>query len=366
MTIVYVVLVLYLRNGWSRIAPFKADRVPPSTKVAVIIAARNEQENIGRTLDAIVAQDYPTDLLEIIVVDDHSTDQTGPIVQNYANQGVQLITLNQGDKLNSYKKFAIDQAIRASTADVILTTDADCRMGTCWIRTIIRFMEQNDSWMVSSPVCYDQEKSYFERLQTLEFLYLIGLGAAGIGNGNPTTCNGANFAYRKSLFFEMDGFKGIDDLASGDDELLLHKVAEVYAPKIGFCKSREAVVYTDAKENLRSFMNQRKRWASKSTKYKDKKVVILGVCVWLFNLSFVLGMLSLFWGGVASALLVLISLSLKATVELIFLLPIVSFMGRRELLWNLPVLSLIHPLYLVYIGMSGNIGKYNWKGREVK
>lgn len=366
MTIVYVVLVLYLRNGWGRIAAFKTDRAQPSTKVAVIIAARNEQSNIGRTLDAIVAQDYPKELLEIIVVDDHSTDQTGPIVQSYANQGVQLITLNQGDKLNSYKKFAIDQAIHASTAEVILTTDADCRMGAHWIRTIIRYMEQSDYWMISSPVCYDQEKSYFERLQTLEFLYLIGLGAAGIGNGNPTTCNGANLAYRKSLFFEMDGFKGIDDLASGDDELLLHKVAEVYASRIGFCKAREAVVYTDAKENVRSFMSQRKRWASKSTKYKDKKVVVLGVCVWLFNLSFVLGVLSLFWGGVSSALLVLISLLLKATVELIFLLPIVSFMSRRALLWNLPVLSLIHPLYLAYIGLSGNVGKYKWKGREVR
>lgn len=366
MTIVYVVLVLYLRNGWGRLESYNVDRIEPSTRVSVIIAARNEQMNIGRTLNAILAQNYPKPLLEIIVVDDHSTDQTGSIVQSYAEQGVRLITLNEGNKLNSYKKFAIDRAIRASTGEVIVTTDADCRMGPEWVRTIIRFMEQSGMWMVSSPVCYDQEKTHFERLQTLEFLYLIGIGAAGIGNGNPTTCNGANFAYKKSLFFEMDGFKGIDDLASGDDELLLHKVAEQHTSKIGFCKSRNAIVYTDAKTSLQSFISQRKRWASKSTKYKDKKVVVLGVCVWLFNLALLLGVLSLLWGGIASALLVLISLLLKVTVELIFLLPIVSFVGRRELLGNLPMLSIIHAVYLVYIGVSGNVGKYDWKGRQVR
>lgn len=366
MTVIYVVLVLYLRNGWARLTLFKVDDIAPETRVSVIIAARNEAANIVHTLNALLAQRYPSSLLEIIVVDDHSTDGTGALVERYAEQGVRLITLNEGNKLNSYKKFAIDRAIRAASGEVILTTDADCRMGPDWIRSIMRYMEQTDKWMISAPVCYDQEKSYFEHLQTLEFLYLIGVGASGIGNGNPTTCNGANFAYKKSLFFEMDGFKGIDELASGDDELLLHKVAEVYPDKIGFCKSKQAVVYTDAKENLRAFLSQRKRWASKSTKYKDKKVVVLGVCVWLFNLALLASVVSLAWSGPDAAMLVCVSLSLKIVVELLFLSPIVGFLGRAKLLWNLPVLSLIHSVYLVYIGISGNIGKYDWKGRQVR
>ncbi|VTQ05343.1 glycosyltransferase family 2 protein [Sphingobacterium daejeonense] len=338
----------------------------PISKVTVIIAARNEEHNIGKTLDNIVAQQYPKELLEIIVVDDHSTDRTGEIVESYADKGVKLITLDEGNKLNSYKKFAINRAINESSGEIIVTTDADCRMGSQWLLSIIQYMELHNKLMVSSPVCYDEEKSYFEKLQTLEFLYLIGLGAAGIGNGNPTTCNGANLAYRKSLFFEMGGFNGIDELASGDDELLLHKVAEKYADRIGFCKSREAVVYTDAKENLKSFLSQRKRWASKSTKYKDKKVVVLGVCIWLFNLSLLLSLIFLLFGIFEASELVIISLLMKIGVELAFLYPIVSFVGRRELLWNLPFLSVIHSLYLVYIGIIGNIGKYDWKGRTVK
>ena len=366
MTIVYVVLVLYMRNGWMKLPNFHPGKFIPHSKVTVIIAARNEEENIAKILDCIRSQEFPKEQLEVIVVDDHSTDRTGEIVLSYADQGVKLITLNEGNKLNSYKKFAINKAINVAKGEVIITTDADCRMGPKWILSIIQYMETENKLMVSSPVCYDEEKSYFERLQTLEFLYLIGLGAAGIGNGNPTTCNGANLAYKKSLFFDMGGFNGIDELASGDDELLLHKVAEKNADRIGFCKSIDAVVYTDAKENLKSFLSQRKRWASKSTKYKDKKVVILGVSIWLFNLSFLLSLLFLIFGIYDASELVLISLSMKFLVELAFLYPILNFLNRKELLWKLPLLTVIHSLYFVYIGIVGNIGKYDWKGRTVK
>jgi len=355
-----------MRNGWMKLPYFHSKSIAPSSKVTIIIAARNEEMNIGKTLDCIVGQDFPKELLEVIVVDDHSTDKTGQIVSSYSDRGVKLITLNEGNKLNSYKKFAINKAVNASTGDVIITTDADCRMGPKWVLSVIQYMEGQNKLMVSSPVCYDHEKSYFEKLQTLEFLYLIGLGAAGIGNGNPTTCNGANLAYRKSLFFEMGGFNGIDELASGDDELLLHKVAERHAESIGFCKSRDAIVYTDAKENLKSFLSQRKRWASKSTKYKDKKVVVLGVCIWLFNLSFLLSLIFLLLGIFDASELVITSLIMKILVELIFLYPILSFVNRKELLWSLPLLSVVHSLYLVYIGIVGNIGKYDWKGRTVK
>src|SRR5690606_36750253 len=98
-------------------------------------------------------------------------------------------------------------------------------MGGRWLRTVVGLFEQTSADMDSSRVAYNEEKSYFERLQILEFLYLIGLGAAGTGNKNPTTCNGANLAYRRNLFYEMGGCNGIDNLGSGDDELILHMVA---------------------------------------------------------------------------------------------------------------------------------------------
>src|SRR5476651_15522 len=125
----------------------------------------------------------------------------------------------------------------------MVATDADCRMGIKWLSTVAGYYEKEQPVMISSPVGYFEEKSLFERMQTLEFCYLIGVGAAFIGNGRASTCNGANLAYRKDIFYEVGGFKGIDDLASGDDELLLQKVAARFPGKIGFLKHYDAVVF---------------------------------------------------------------------------------------------------------------------------
>ena len=219
--------------------------------------------------------------------------------------------------------------------------------------------------MISSPVAFFEEKNSFEEMQSLEFLFLIGLGAAGIGNNMPSTCNGANLAYRRDVFHELKGFQGIDDLASGDDELFLHKVASAYPGRIGFCKSADALVYTHAKSSLKEFIQQRKRWASKSTHYKNRGIVLLGISVWLFNLIILLNFLAgfldpVFW------YLSLMSIIIKMLVELIFLIPVCSFAGRKSLLWYQPLLTVIHIFYLIFIGIAGNSGKYNWKGRMVR
>lgn len=353
-----------MRRGWC-IIPFFQSNKSPQTTVSVLIAARNEEENIGRTIEAILSQNFPKDKLELIVVDDHSTDKTAEIIQSFEDRGVQLIQLSVGNQLNSYKKYAITQAIEKATGEIIVTTDADCRMGPNWLQTIVQYFEENGSYMVSSPVIYSEEKTHFEELQTLEFMYLIGLGAAGIGNQSPTTCNGANLAYKRNIFYEMGGFKGIDNVASGDDELFLHKVAEKYASRIGFCKSREAIVYTDAKPDLPSFLSQRKRWASKSTKYKDKKVVALGVSIWFFNLALIVSLVSFFLFLPQLNWFLLTAFGLKIVVEFFFMIPIASFGQRSELLKYIPILSVIHSFYIVYIGLAGNIGKYDWKGRKV-
>lgn len=365
-TAVYAVLVLYMRIGWDNLPTFRqTTKTRPRTSVSILVAARNEAANIGLLLDSLLAQEYPRELIEIIVIDDHSTDETSAVVSSYAAQGVRLIILNEAKPLNSYKKKAISEGINIATGELIVTTDADCRMASQWLPTIVSYYEQKELYMLSSPVVYSNEQNAFEEMQTLEFLFLIGLGASGIGNKRPATCNGANLAYRRDVFHEMGGFAGIDDLASGDDELLLHKIAEKYPERIGFCKSTDAIVYTDAKPTVRSFISQRRRWASKSTKYRNKAIVALGVCIWLFNTCLLIGGLyavfnPIFLYPFVGAMVV------KLLVEIFFLYPVVTFASRRKLLFYLPILTFIHVIYMVYIGIAGNWGKYDWKGRNVK
>lgn len=365
LTLIYGFLVLYFIRGWHNLIYFTPQKSDPQTKVSIIVAARDEEANITKTIDDLVAQQYPKVLTEIIIIDDHSTDRTAEIVLSYADRNVKLIKLNEDRALNSYKKKAIQTAIGTCSGDLIITTDADCRMGADWLATIVNLYEQKNYKMISSPVAYFQEKSFFERLQSLEFLYLIGLGASTIGNKEPSTCNGANLAYEKTTFYEVGGFQGIDDLASGDDELLLHKIAAKYPDQIGFLKNREAIVYTHAKETLGAFIQQRKRWASKSTRYKNKAIIVLGVLIWIFNLTILANFVTgLFVPGFLT--ITFYQLLVKMVLETLFLWDVTGFAKRRSLLILIPVLNVLHVLYMVYIGIAGNSGKYNWKGRMVR
>jgi len=365
LTGLYLFVLVYLIIGWARLKKPKFNGAVSSTKVTVMIAARNEEERIRYTIDDLLAQDYPKHLTEIIMVDDHSTDKTAQIIRSYEDRGIKLLQLNEDKPLNSYKKKAIARAIDLSTGTLMVATDADCRMGPRWLSTIVDYYETNNPVMISSPVAYFEERGLFEYLQTLEFSYLIGIGASFIGNGRASTCNGANFAYRKDVFYEVGGFKGIDDLASGDDELLLQKVAVLYPGRIGFLKSSKAIVYTHAKHTLKEFLQQRRRWASKSTKYKDKKVVALAVCIWLFNLSLLVNGALSFYDTYFFKVFALQFL-MKYIFEVAFLLPITNFFKRVKLVGLLLLLSPMHIVYFVYIGLLGNTRKYVWKDRVVR
>ncbi|HMI04151.1 MAG TPA: glycosyltransferase [Pedobacter sp.] len=365
LTVLYVIVVLAFVRGWYKLSNFKPGLKGGRTAVSIIVAARNEENNISKTLDDLLAQSYNKGLTEIIFIDDHSTDRTAEIIGSYSGHGVKLISLNEDKALNSYKKKAIQTAIGQSNGKLIITTDADCRMGPRWLQTIVSFYEEKQHKMISSPVTFFEEKNFFEKAQSLEFLYLIGLGASTIGNKKPSTCNGANLAYEKEAFYEVGGFKGIDDLASGDDELLLHKIAARFDNNIGFLKNEDAIVFTHAKSTLKEFIQQRKRWASKSTRYKNKSIIVLGICIWAFNLTILInigaGLFNDFYLKLA-----LVQLFTKMLVELIFLKGVTGFAGRTKLLILLPVLNILHIIYIVYIGIAGNSGKYNWKDRMVK
>ena len=386
-------MIIWFIQGWKGLKSFTYRKHNP-LKVSIIIAARDEAENIRKTIEDLLAQDYEKEYLEIIFIDDHSTDNTGAIIASYAAQGISLISLNETNTINSYKKKAIETAIGGAKGELIITTDADCRMGPNWLKTIVSYYQEGGYKMISAPVVYFEEQSRFERAQSLEFLFLIGMGAATIGNKRPSTCNGANLAYERTAFYEVGGFKGIDDLASGDDELLLHKMAEKYSNKIGFLKNHDALVYTQAKPTLGAFIQQRKRWASKSTRYKNKSIIVLGVLVWLFNLSILLNLL----GGLAMLLfstspsaafaaessqqtlnglfhiatgqqllgLVLLQFCIKLLIEFQFLKKVTQFARRPELMQLLPLLNILHIIYIIYIGIAGNSGKYSWKGRVVR
>ena len=212
----YILLILYYWKSWLRIPVYKI--IPPAagqkskSKISVIIPARNEEENITACLDSVCSQSYPKELYEVLVVDDHSTDNTAAIIKNYSGQNVKLISLKDfvSDTLNSYKKKAIEIAIRQSSGELIVTTDADCIVPKNWLQTIAAFYEEQQPEFIAAPVSINCGFRFIEMFQALDFATLQGITGASVYKKMHSMCNGANFAYEKNAFHEVDGFKGID------------------------------------------------------------------------------------------------------------------------------------------------------------
>ena len=357
---------------------FSISDFQPATKISIIIAARNEEQNLKNCLDSIINQSYPKHLFEIIVVDDHSTDTTAAIILSYQLQNVKLIFLKDfvaPAAINSYKKKAIEIAIQQSTGELIVTTDADCFVPQNWLQTIAAFYQEKKTEFIVMPVAIDCSFRFIEMFQAVDFMALQGITGASVYKKMHSMCNGANLAYTKKAFDEVGGFTGIDNIASGDDMLLMHKIYKQYPDKVMFLKSKDAIVHTAPVHSVKEFFNQRIRWASKADKYDDKRIFAVLLLVYIVNVMLLALPVAALFSNIqfstfnfqrSTCGVWLLLLLLKTLVELIFLYPVASFFGKQKLLWLFPVMQPFHILYTVIAGWLGKFGSYSWKERKVK
>lgn len=360
----YSFLLGYYRHGWFSVPRFNqlpAETVP-DIQISVIIPARNEEKNIGRLLDSLRLQTYPDRLYEIIVVDDHSSDKTAAIAEAYPF--VKLVSLTT-DPINSYKKKAIEAGIAAAGGELIVTTDADCVVTPDWLKTLAAFYHEKKAVIIAAPVKISAGKNFLELFQLLDFMVLQGITAASLQLRLHPLCNGANLAYKRTVFYEVNGFAGIDHIASGDDMLLMQKIARCYPNQIFYLLSKNALVTTKAAVSWKAFLHQRIRWASKATHYQDPKTFLVLLLVYSFNLCLLLLGIAGWWnfwlwialGGILIA---------KTFAELLFIYPVAKFFEDTR---QLPLFFLFQPFHIVYTlvaGWLGIWGRYEWKGRKVK
>ena len=358
----YAVLLHRYENIFLEI-PIVSPQLVYDEKISVIIPARNEENNIGRCLDAIQQQDYPQNNKEIIVADDHSSDQTASIV---IAKGAKLVTMNNlPEGTVAFKKMALAAAIQASEGDTIITTDADCIASPSWLRTIVAVKQSNNAVLVAAPVRMRYDSSFLSKFQSLDFAILQGITAASVHTGFHHMGNGANMAYSKSAFNEVGGFSGIDNIASGDDMLLVHKISQRYPGRIAYAFTNEAMVETDPEPDLKSFLRQRIRWASKAAKYEDKRIFRVLLLVYAANLSlFILMCMSVL--STIHLSLCLLMIFYKVMVEWSFVKRILLFFRLEKLMPWFPVFQPFHIAYTVISGLFGQFGSYQWKGRQVK
>ena len=366
VTAIYLIIVLTLI-----IALFLPDKEQTSEKpfVSVVVAARNEENHIGDLLEDLSQQTYPSDSFEVIIVNDGSEDRTSEIIDSFVQKDKRFIHLQaKPDPVSGLtaKKNALNQGIQKSKADIILSTDADCRVKATWIETMVSYFTGNVGMVVGfSQFGKPGEKySIFEQLQAIDFLALMGAAQGAINLGIPLAASGQNLAYRKQAFLEVGGFEKIKDRISGDDVLLLGLIHKLTNWKIRFAHSENAFNWTHPEKKLHDFLNQRKRWASNgSIQLQLNKLFFVFISIMLLiNATFLIGIPVYALLGL-SLFTPLICLLAKVGIEFLMTLSAAIRFRRLDLIKYFPLWALLQLPYVAVTGFLGTFGHFKWKDR---
>ncbi len=330
--------------------------------VTVLVPVRNEERMIGQVLHEILEQEYPREKLEVIVLDDDSDDGTAEIAESIAAQDPRARVLCVR-KTSPGKKELLTSGVAAASGEIILTTDGDCTREPGWLRAMVATFELGYV-AVCGPVLYHRGASLFSRMQALEFMSLVAVGAGFVGIGTPRLANGANLGFRKSAFESVRGYEDNRHLASGDDEFLVQRIARAYPDGVGFCPLSEGIVRTEPSRTPFAFIRQRRRWASKGMYYEDPAFVGFLVVLFVFFLSYLAAPLLLL-NSPSWVLYLLFMALIKFGADWPVVLRAARMFREPIRLGDMIIAELLHAPYIVLAAALGTIPGGKWKGRSM-
>ena len=366
LSISYFIFLILLIRAWNGIK-IPAISNPADPFISVVIPVRNEAHNITLLIRCLENQSYSFNNFEVIFIDDYSEDGTFEQLLNYSKSSdLKILVYKLEEKADgiSHKKAAIAYGLTKVSGEIVLLTDGDVLFGTNWIQSYARAFSSTDAKFISGPVFMDSF-GFIDDVQSLEFSSLIGTGAAAIYYNNPILCNGANLAFSRDTFFEVNGYEGYEKIISGDDEFLMYKISKRHPFKISFLKSDQATVHIQPKSGFREFYHQRRRWSGKWKKHPNPLTKVLAIYIFTVQLSFLL----LFISGILKLVppyTVILILTIKLLLEFIYFKQMYLFFIKELRLIPFIISSLVYPLYAVIFGILSNMGGYEWKGRHFK
>lgn len=357
--LIYILFIGQLIYGFNRMKRFSKKEFTPKTSFTIVVPFRNEKENLPNLLHSISLLHYPKELVKVILVDDDSEE-----VFSVQDLVFSLKVIKNERKSNSPKKDSIETAIQVAKNDWIITTDADCLVQKNWLTTFDQYIQENEVKMVASGVCYVPKSGFLSAFQNLDFLSLQGATIASFGIGKPFMCNGANFAYSKAFFKELNGFQGNGTIASGDDVFLLQKAVSIAPEKVGFLLAKESIVATKPVDTWSELFQQRVRWASKSTGYSSVYGKMLAIVVFSGNLAWILSFLLWLVGFLLDQNIFMLFVALKFLIDFILIYKTANFFESK--LQYVLASSLLYPFFSVSVAVYSLFGNYNWKGRNFR
>lgn len=359
ITASYIALIIAFYIGFNAVAKTATKAIKQQAQFSVLIPFRNEAQMLPLLLKSINALTYDKALFEIIFIDDASDDNSVTLIHNLLNKTIDYTIITNQRTSNSPKKDALTLAINQAKNSWIITTDADCVLPKKWLNSFAHFIAQTDSKFIAAPVVMHLEKGFWKQFQTHDFLALQGVTIGAFGLQKPFLCNGANLCYQKNAFFELNGFVGNSNLASGDDVFLLEKMHGTFPEKVHYLKSKDAIVKTFPVATFQELTQQRVRWASKSSAYKNPLAILAGILMLAMTLSLILSL------ALLQFKLFLILFLAKFSIDLILLYPTAKFFSQTTSLKTVVFSSFVYPFFTVYISFLALFKKYQWKGRKL-
>ena len=360
-------LFTYLR-GWTKLPSGNVASIlhQPRATVSVVIAARNESENIAACLESLRRQKY-NGKLEVILVDDHSTDQTAETALNLQIPNLRVIRPGFDGAQFEGKKSALMTGASFATGEILIFTDADCILPPLWADRLAEAVTDGRN-VVTGPVVYRKYKGLFEAFQVLDLLALMVITGGGWKAGLHRLSNGASMAVRREFYLSRDPFRENTHLVSGDDLFLIQEAWRESPGQAGYLKDSEAIAETMPEKGVIRFFHQRLRWASKNKALPESSVNIVWGGVWVTNVITLALLIALLfsWSG-TMALATGLILLVKAISEFLVLFSAASFAGLKRALTWFPVAFWLNLIYVPVIGLLALLRTpFSWKSREVR
>jgi biofilm PGA synthesis N-glycosyltransferase PgaC len=318
----------------------------------ILVPFRNEKETLANLVASFESLSYPKDLIEIILINDHSDD--GSELYDFSNSFLNIRIIHaKGEG----KKNAITEGIAKASNEIIVQTDADCEVPEYWLNYLLAPFPEKD--MVCGSVVFSNSQ-----LQNSEILSYQGIGKAANHMRTPFLCNAANMAYRKSTFQDLGGFNDNISISSGDDVYLLRSFSKA-KKEIAYTLNEKCCVKTKAERSPGKYLKQRVRWASKTKKGQSFDVVLAGIVVFLTNV-FVLFEIALnVIQGVEMGIGLIAVLS-KFAIDFLFLFLVAQRMKKYLPLLSFPIASIWYSLYIVLIVILSGFYRPKWKNRKIQ
>ncbi len=364
VTFSYTFLIIYIVRQWEKRSTVNCVPCIP-IPVTIIIPARNEESLIEACLRSLFQNDYPAELMDIIVVDDYSEDNTAGVVKGLENDRVRLLSMAESgiNVKNAYKKAAVLYGVQSARSDFIIQTDADTIFGQNYLKTMVAFYQQNNPVLVTGPVRIHPLHSFLGHFQALDMAGMMGLTAAGIASGRWFMANGANMAYEKRRYINLLD----DDTASGDDIYMVNALARDDPGSVAFIQNRDAVVDTYPLDKFSDFVRQRLRWGTKNKNVNHPGYRVISIIPFAMALSILLQLPFLIINPSIIGPVLVFQVSVIAMINYVYLKEMSQFFRLHESMAYFLQAQLAQIVYLSFMGLASLFyTRFRWKGRTVK